>query len=111
MFNGSENAPGDYFKYLRDAGSIGVNGSTGYDFTNYHEAVPTGSLDRVLFVESDRMGHLLGAITQGVLDEQRGVVQNEKRNNDNNPPASWATAAAARSIPPRTPMVTASSDR
>ena len=85
MFNGSENAPGDYFKYLRDAGSIGVNGSTGYDFTNYHEAVPTGSLDRVLFVESDRMGHLLGAITQGVLDEQRGVVQNEKRNNDNNP--------------------------
>lgn len=85
MFNGSENAPGDYFQYLRDAGSISMNGSTGYDFTNYYETVPTGSLDRVLFLESDRMGHLLGAVTQAVLDEQRGVVQNEKRNGDNNP--------------------------
>ena len=85
MFNGSENVPGDYFEYLRDAGLIDINGGTSYDFTNYYEAVPTGSLDRVLFMESDRMGHLLGAITQGVLDEQRGVVQNEKRNGDNSP--------------------------
>ncbi|WP_230482054.1 M16 family metallopeptidase [Sphingomonas sp. Leaf21] len=85
MFNGSENVPGDYFEHLRDAGLIGINGGTSYDFTNYYEAVPTGSLDRVLFMESDRMGHLLGAVTQAVLDEQRGVVQNEKRNGDNNP--------------------------
>ena len=85
MFNGSENVPGDYFEHLRDAGLIDINGGTSYDFTNYYEAVPTGSLDRVLFMESDRMGHLLGAVTQSVLDEQRGVVQNEKRNGDNNP--------------------------
>lgn len=85
MFNGSENVPGDYFTHLRDAGLIDINGGTSFDYTNYYEAVPTGTLDRVLFMESDRMGHLLGAITQGVLDEQRGVVQNEKRNGDNNP--------------------------
>ncbi|WP_230480896.1 M16 family metallopeptidase [Sphingomonas sp. Leaf21] len=83
MFNGSENVPGDYFAHLRDAGLISANGGTGNDYTNYYEAVPTGSLDRVLFMESDRMGHLLGAVTQAVLDEQRGVVQNEKRNGDN----------------------------
>jgi len=85
MFNGSENVPGDYFEHLRDSGLIDINGGTSYDFTNYYEVVPTGSLDRVLFMESDRMGHLLGAVTQAVLDEQRGVVQNEKRNGDNNP--------------------------
>lgn len=85
MFNGSENVPGDYFTHLRDAGLISINGSTSYDYTNYYEVTPTGSLDRVLFMESDRMGHLLGAVTQGVLDEQRGVVQNEKRNGDNHP--------------------------
>lgn len=83
MFNGSENAPGNYFDHLRDAGVITVNGTTSYDLTNYFEVVPTGSLDRVLFLESDRMGHMLGAVTQAVLDEQRGVVQNEKRNGDN----------------------------
>ncbi|MEP9401700.1 pitrilysin family protein [Sphingomonas sp. VNH70] len=85
MFNGSENVPGDYFEHLRDAGLIDINGGTSFDYTNYYETVPTGSLDRVLFMESDRMGHLLGAITQHVLDEQRGVVQNEKRNGDNKP--------------------------
>ncbi|MGP7796987.1 M16 family metallopeptidase [Sphingomonas sp. CLY1604] len=85
VFNGTENVPGDYFAHLRDAGLISANGGTSFDSTNYYQAVPTGSLDRVLFMESDRMGHLLGAVTQAVLDEQRGVVQNEKRNNDNNP--------------------------
>ena len=79
MFNGSENLPGDYFTYLQQVGATDYNGTTAYDRTNYFETVPAGALERALFMESDRMGHLLGAVTQGVLDNQRGVVQNEKR--------------------------------
>ncbi len=85
MFNGSENAPGDFFKPLKEVGATDYNGTTSFDRTNYFETVPTPALDRALFLESDRMGHLTGAITQAVLDEQRGVVQNEKRQGDNQP--------------------------
>ena len=85
MFNGSENAPGDYFKPLQEVGATDLNGSTWFDRTNYFQTVPTGALDRTLFLESDRMGHLLGAVTQEKLDNQRGVVQNEKRQYDNQP--------------------------
>ena len=85
MFNGSENAPGDFFEPLKQVGATDFNGTTYFDRTNYFETVPTAALPRALFLESDRMGHLTGAITQGVLDEQRGVVQNEKRQNDNQP--------------------------
>ena len=85
MFNGSENAPGDFFEPLQQVGATDFNGTTFFDRTNYFETVPTGALDRALFLESDRMGHLLGAITQTTLDNQRGVVQNEKRQGDNQP--------------------------
>ncbi|WP_375243555.1 M16 family metallopeptidase [Sphingomonas parapaucimobilis] len=85
MFNGSENAPGDFFAPLKSVGATDYNGTTHFDRTNYFETVPTAALDRALFLESDRMGYLLGAVTQGVLDEQRGVVQNEKRQGDNQP--------------------------
>lgn len=85
MFNGSENAPGDFFAPLREVGATDFNGTTSFDRTNYFETVPRAALERALFLESDRMGYLLGAITQGVLDEQRGVVQNEKRQGDNQP--------------------------
>jgi predicted Zn-dependent peptidase len=85
MFNGSENLPGDYFNYLQEVGATDYNGSTSFDRTNYYETVPTGALERALFMESDRMGHLLGAVTEGVLDNQRSVVQNEKRQGDNQP--------------------------
>ena len=85
MFNGSENAPGDFFEPLRSIGATDLNGTTNFDRTNYFQTVPKPALDRLLFLESDRMGYLLGAITQEVLDEQRGVVQNEKRQNDNRP--------------------------
>ena len=85
MFNGSENLPGDYFTYLQQIGATDYNGTTSTDRTNYFQTVPTGALDRALFMESDRMGHLLGAVTQGVLDNQRGVVQNEKRQGDSRP--------------------------
>jgi zinc protease len=85
MFNGSENAPGDFFEPLQQVGATDFNGTTWFDRTNYFETVPTGALDRALFLESDRMGYLLGAVTQEKLDNQRGVVQNEKRQGDNNP--------------------------
>jgi predicted Zn-dependent peptidase len=85
MFNGSENAPGDFFEPLKQVGATDFNGTTYFDRTNYFETVPTAALERALYLESDRMGYLLGAITQGVLDEQRGVVQNEKRQGDNQP--------------------------
>ena len=85
MFNGSENLPGDYFTYLQQVGATDYNGTTNNDRTNYFQTVPAAALDRALFMESDRMGHLLGAVTQGVLDNQRGVVQNEKRQGDTRP--------------------------
>ncbi len=85
MFNGSENSPGDFFEPLQQVGATDFNGTTNTDRTNYFETVPTGALDRALFLESDRMGYLLGAVTQEKLDNQRGVVQNEKRQGDNNP--------------------------
>jgi predicted Zn-dependent peptidase len=85
MFNGSENAPGDFFEPLRQVGATDFNGTTNFDRTNYFETVPRPALERALFLESDRMGWLLGAIDQAVLDEQRGVVQNEKRQGDNRP--------------------------
>src|SRR4051794_7029468 len=85
MFNGSENLPGDYFTYLQNIGATDYNGTTSFDRTNYFETVPTGALERMIFMESDRMGHLLGAVTQDVLDNQRGVVQNEKRQGDSRP--------------------------
>jgi zinc protease len=85
MFNGSENLPGDYFKYLQQVGATDTNGTTSYDRTNYFETVPTGALERALFMESDRMGHLLGAVTLDVLNNQRAVVQNEKRQGDSRP--------------------------
>ncbi|MDL2352940.1 MAG: pitrilysin family protein [Pseudomonadota bacterium] len=84
MFGGSENVA-NFDIPLEGAGSTSTNGSTWYDRTNYVETVPTGALDLALFMESDRMGHLLGAVTQDKLDKQRGVVQNEKRQGDNEP--------------------------
>ena len=85
MFNGSENYRDDWFKVMEPAGATKLNGTTWYDRTNYFQNVPTSALDLTLWMESDRMGHLLNAIDQKVLDEQRGVVQNEKRQGQNRP--------------------------
>ncbi|MEE4539024.1 MAG: pitrilysin family protein [Erythrobacter sp.] len=85
MFNGSENAPNDYFQYLQEMGATDYNGTTNFDRTNYFQTVPRPALERALWLESDRMGYLLGAVTQEKLDNQRGVVQNEKRQGDNQP--------------------------
>ena len=85
MFNGSENYDGEYFEPFEQVGATGMNGTTWFDRTNYFQTVPTPALDMALWMESDRMGHLLGAVTQEKLDNQRGVVQNEKRQGDNQP--------------------------
>ncbi|WP_291228029.1 pitrilysin family protein [Dokdonella sp.] len=85
MFQGSENHKDEFFRPFERAGSTDQNGTTWLDRTNYFETVPTTALDMALWMESDRMGHLLGAIGQKELDEQRGVVQNEKRQGENQP--------------------------
>lgn len=84
MFTGSENVE-NFDIPLEAAGSTSTNGSTSYDRTNYVETVPTGALDLALMMEADRMGYLLGSLSQERLDNQRGVVQNEKRQGDNQP--------------------------
>jgi zinc protease len=85
MFNGTENYDDEYFKPFELVGATNMNGTTNFDRTNYFQNVPKTALDMALWMESDRMGHLLGAITQEKLDAQRGVVQNEKRQGDNQP--------------------------
>jgi zinc protease len=85
MFNGSENFNTDYFQAMERVGATDMNGTTNEDRTNYFQNVPISAFELALWMESDRMGHLLGAVDQAKLDEQRGVVQNEKRQGDNQP--------------------------
>ncbi len=85
MFNGSEHYDKEFQAPLEGAGATDLNGTTNEDRTNFFVTVPTSALDLTLWLESDRMGHLLGAMSQAKLDEQRGVVQNEKRQNENEP--------------------------
>ncbi|WP_062265453.1 M16 family metallopeptidase [Endozoicomonas arenosclerae] len=94
MFNGSENFNNDFFVPFLSAGATDMNGTTNNDRTNYFQTVPTQALDMALWMESDRMGHFLGAVTQEKLDIQRGVVQNEKRQGENRPYGkSWGQMA------------------
>ncbi len=85
MFQSSENHKGEYFTPFKQVGVTDQNGTTNQDRTNYFENVPTTALDTALWMESDRMGHLVGAIDEAALTEQRGVVQNEKRQGENQP--------------------------
>lgn len=85
MFNGSEHYNDDYFKLMDAIGATDLNGTTNNDRTNYFENVPVSVLDKVLWIESDRMGYMLKAIDSARLAEQRGVVQNEKRQGENEP--------------------------
>lgn len=103
MFNGSENYNTDYFQALEAIGATDLNGTTNEDRTNYFQTIPTNALDQVLWLESDRMGHLLGAIDQAKLDEQRGVVQNEKRQGENQPYAREWELSQKEMYPPHHP--------
>jgi len=90
MFTGSEHFKGGadqraFFEAMERIGATDLNGTTSEDRTDFFENVPTNALDVALWIESDRMGHFLGAIDQARLDVQRGVVQNEKRQGENQP--------------------------
>jgi predicted Zn-dependent peptidase len=103
MFNGSENFNDDYFQALERIGATDLNGTTSEDRTNYFQNVPKTALDLVLWLESDRMGHFLGAVTQERLDEQRGVVQNEKRQGENQPYGRVCEVVAKATYPAHHP--------
>ncbi|WEN15852.1 pitrilysin family protein [Rhodanobacter sp. AS-Z3] len=103
MFQGSENHKDEYFKPFELAGATDQNGTTWLDRTNYFETVPTTALDMALWMESDRMGHLLGAIGMPQLNEQRGVVQNEKRQGENQPYGRAGELIQAEAFPANHP--------
>jgi zinc protease len=115
MFNGSEHFNDDYFQPFERVGATDMNGTTNPDRTNYFQNVPVPALDLALWMESDRMGHMLPVVDQPRLDEQRGVVQNEKRQGENQPygvtrqllsentypeghPYSWTTIGAMEDL-------------
>ena len=94
MFQGSKNAKGEYFVYVEKAGANlqegGVNGTTNTDRTNYFATVPSGNLENLLWLESDRLATLLEAVDQAKLDNQRDVVKNERRQGlENQPYGRW----------------------
>lgn len=89
MFQGSANYDNDYFTPLQEAGAI-INGTTNQDRTWYFETVPSNFLELALFMEADRMGNLLPAMTQEKLDNQRDVVKNERRQRVDNQPYGTA---------------------
>jgi zinc protease len=97
MFEGSAHHDHGYFAPLQRAGAS-LNGSTSADRTNYWEVVPNGALDLALWLESDRMGHLLPALTQAKFDNQRDVVLNERRQNYENRPYGLAGIAVADAL-------------
>ena len=99
MFQGSENYNDEFFKPMEDVGATAMNGTTNFDRTNYFQNVPTSALPLALWMESDRMGHLLGAIDQARLDEQRGVVKNEKRQGENQPYGRVFDSVVSASFP------------
>ena len=103
LFNPTENVPGGLMEPLRAMGATDWNGTTWYDRTNFFQTVPTSALDQALYMESDRMGHLLGALSQERLDNQRGVVQNEKRQGDNQPYGLVGYAQLEALFPPGHP--------
>jgi zinc protease len=98
MFKGSEHVPdGDHFRLLQETGAM-VNGSTSEDRTNYYEVVPSNCLELALWLESDRMGFLPGAVDQAKLDNQRDVVKNERRQNYDNVPYGTSYETIAREV-------------
>jgi zinc protease len=83
MFGGSQHAMGSYIKGLESVGATDLNGTTYFDRTNFFENVPTSAVDYALWMEADRMAYL--DLSQKTLDLQRGVVENEKRQDENQP--------------------------
>jgi zinc protease len=99
MFEGSEHHNGSFFQPLQQAGAL-LNGSTNTDRTNYWEVVPTSALELALWMESDRMGYLLPALTRERFETQRDVVLNERRQNYENRPYGMALMALSEALFP-----------
>lgn len=101
MFEGSEHHDASYFQPLQAAGAI-LNGSTNADRTNYWEVVPTNAFELALWMESDRMGYLLPALTEAKFSNQRDVILNERRQSYENRPYGMAPMAMLAAIYPST---------
>ena len=99
MFEGSQHYDRGYFHPLQEAGAL-LNGSTSSERTNYWEVVPTNALDLALWMESDRMGYLLPALTPEKLENQRDVVLNERRQSYENRPYGLAGMVNAAALFP-----------
>jgi zinc protease len=99
FFNGSENYPHGFREAMDDLGANNRNGTTNVDRTNFFEDVPVSALERTLYLESDRMGYLANYISKEMLERERGVVQNEKRQGDNQPYSKARYEVAAKMYP------------
>ncbi len=101
MFQGSQHVEkGEHFKFLSDIGAT-INGFTSEDGTTYFESVPSNNLELALYLESDRMGYLLAALTQEKLDNQRDVVKNERRQRVDNVPYGTADEKISKAMYPQ----------
>ncbi|MEP6989751.1 MAG: pitrilysin family protein [bacterium] len=105
LFQGSANVgSNEHFELVQRAGGT-LNGSTWLDRTNYYETVPSNQLELALWLEANRMGYLLPAMTQQKLDTQRDVVQNERRwSMDNQPYGTWWERLPALAFPESHPF-------
>jgi zinc protease len=100
MFQGSDHVKDEeHFKIVTDAGGT-LNGSTNRDRTNYYETVPSNQLEKMLWLEADRMGFLLDAVTQKKFEVQRATVKNERGQNYDNRPYGLASEVASRALYP-----------
>lgn len=99
FFNGSENYPHGFREAMDDLGANNRNGTTNTDRTNFFEDVPVSALERTLYLEADRMGFLAGNISKAMLERERGVVQNEKRQGENAPYGRVFQEVAAKMYP------------
>jgi zinc protease len=99
MFEGSEHHDAGYFRPLQEVGGV-LNGSTNADRTNYWEVVPANAVELALWMESDRMGYLLPALTDAKFENQRNVVLNERRQNYENRPYGFAGMSLVAALYP-----------
>jgi len=101
MFQQSENVPEDqFFKIIQDAGGT-LNGGTSNDATTYFEIVPNNSLEKILWLESDRMGYMINTVTKKSFAVQQNVVQNEKRQSYDNRPYGFTQQVVAKNLYPK----------
>ena len=101
MFQRSENVEEDqFFKIIQDAGGT-LNGGTGNDATTYFEVVPKNALEKILWLESDRMGYMINTVTENAFNIQQNVVQNEKRQYVDNAPYGWTSWVIAKNLYPQ----------